>query len=168
LQLLTTVAPLSAPALSLDTGAVIPGTLTHLVIVMHARSAAAAAGDTVTIQLNGDTGNNYSWITLSGNGTTAASGTGSAIQWGRVGYIPGANQAAGTFGQGILVISRYASTIAVKSGTMYSGAGSGLTPFGLGMGTFSWASAAAINRVQLLCISAANMDTGSAMYVYGL
>lgn len=46
------------------------GVYRHLQIVAVARTDRAAAGDDLSIQLNGDTGSNYTWRNLKGNGSS--------------------------------------------------------------------------------------------------
>jgi hypothetical protein len=48
----------------------IPGTYTDLILIAL---GASTGGSDVFCQFNGDTGTNYSWTRLSGNGSTAAS-----------------------------------------------------------------------------------------------
>jgi hypothetical protein len=168
LQLLTTVAPLAAPAATLDTGAnAIPAGLTHLLVIVHGRSATAAIGDTAAAQFNGDTGANYTWMTLQGNGGAATSGSGSGTV-ARVAFCAAASQPAGQFsGTGIL-ISRYSSNDAIKQGVSFSTGATSASPWLLGMLNFSWASSAAINRIALSFITGANFTAGSGLWVYGL
>lgn len=87
----------------------IPQTYTDLMLVASLRSA---SGDEVFVRFNGDTGGNYSWRRLQGNG--AAVGSDSQTSYG--GYnaffyftyaSTGPSETANTFGSGQLYIPNY-------------------------------------------------------------
>jgi hypothetical protein len=54
----------------------IPNTYRDLVLIIAAKRTNSGT-QTVRVQFNSDTGSNYSWVTMSGNGSTASSSTGS-------------------------------------------------------------------------------------------
>ena len=89
----------------------IPATYTHLQIRWIARSARSGfADDNMAMQLNSNTGNNYAWHQLSGNGTTASAAADSTIANLRCGRMTAATAGASTFGVGVIDILDYANT----------------------------------------------------------
>jgi hypothetical protein len=93
----------------------IPSTYKHLQIRWLARSSDAASVVNLTTQLNGDTGSNYAWHRIFGNGTSVGAG-GSATQTNAIiGQITGASTSANIFGVGVLDILDYSNTNKYKT-----------------------------------------------------
>ena len=88
----------------------IPGTYQHLQVRLIGRSDRAAAGDYIRVQLNSDTGSNYAWHELRGDGANATA-TGSSSQTGGiVKQITGASNGANEFGSVVIDILDYTET----------------------------------------------------------
>ncbi len=89
----------------------IPSTYTHLQIRFIARTARASeTDDNLALQINSNTGSNYAWHQLSGNGTAASAAADSSIANIRCGRLTGANAGASTFGVGVIDILDYTNT----------------------------------------------------------
>ena len=90
----------------------IPNTYKHLQIRLLAQTNRAASVDSLQLNFNSDTGSNYSWHTVQGDGSSA-SALGFATQtYARIGdgTIGGATASGGYFGVGVIDILDYAST----------------------------------------------------------
>jgi hypothetical protein len=90
----------------------IPQTFTDLLIKGSARSLRASDEDGMAFGINGTGATN--WVLLSGNGSSASSGTLSSTGFGAafVGRIPGVNATASTFGSFELYLPNYTSSAA--------------------------------------------------------
>lgn len=90
----------------------IPSTYSHLQIRMITRNTGAFAGTLDNwLTFNSDSGSNYSFHLLQGNGTAAASSAGTTQTRVRmINQSPGASSTANTYGAGIIDILDYTST----------------------------------------------------------
>ncbi|NBU22804.1 MAG: hypothetical protein EBS38_02675 [Actinobacteria bacterium] len=96
----------------------IPTTFTDLLIVCSLRGNASSAYNDSFIQINGDTGANYSARALNGDGSSAnSSSTSGASSSGRIGFSVGNNATASTFGSMQIYIPNYRSNTAKSIGT---------------------------------------------------
>jgi hypothetical protein len=135
----------------------IPSTYTDIICV--AVSANTSAATNFTIQVNGDTGTNYSRTFLNGNGTSATSGRNSGetrIYFGDVGNttIPSVNT---------IHFMNYSNTTTFK--TIFGRYGEADIQGGAVVGL--WRSTAAINSISLLSQSN-NFTTASTFTLYGI
>jgi hypothetical protein len=145
----------------------IPSTYKHLQIRTIERAASNLSGDHPYIRLNNDSGNNYSWHRLNGNGTAAIAGSGSTQPQMRYGY----NTADASFGSNIfsaviIDILDYQNTNKYKTLRTLAGAdnnGSGH----LGLESGLWQSTTAVNRVDLFPFSG-NWAQYSQFALYGI
>jgi hypothetical protein len=88
----------------------IPQTYKHLQIRSISRDNRASTANSVLIRINGDTGSNYAYHRLIGDGS-AASASSATSQTETYAYIePCANSTASIFGTGIIDILDYANT----------------------------------------------------------
>jgi hypothetical protein len=69
------------------------------------RSAAALTQDRLRLQLNGDSGSNYSWVEQSGNGASASAASSITETLAYPGYFPGANATANSFGTSKILVT---------------------------------------------------------------
>ncbi len=134
----------------------IPGTYTHLQIRWIARSARSGfADDNMAMQLNGNTGNNYAWHQLNGNGTAASAAADSSIANLRCGRMTGATAGASTFGVGVIDILDYTNTNKYRTVRTLSGEdnnGDGLITLFSGL----YQSTTAITSIKLFSQTGAN------------
>jgi hypothetical protein len=89
----------------------------NLVVKLSLRAGEGAAIRTAYVRFNGDSGNSYSFVRLTGDGSTASSSKGSANDWLTFAYINGAGSTANTFDSQDLTISNYTSTAAKSTST---------------------------------------------------
>jgi hypothetical protein len=127
----------------------IPSTYTSLQIRLIGRDGAGTGTSNFGIQINSDTGSNYTRHNLRGNGTSATAG-GSASTSSISGTIlPLSNQTANTMGVSIVDIHDYASTSKYKTVRIFGGVdlnGSGTVSLESGL----WMSTSAITSITLI------------------
>jgi hypothetical protein len=93
----------------------IPATYTHLQIRWIARDNLAGDGSDSIIRFNSDSGSNYSWHQLIGDGSTAAAYSSTSQTSARAGSITGATAGANVFAATVLDILDYADTNKYKT-----------------------------------------------------
>lgn len=135
----------------------IAGTYTDLVLVINGRSSTSSSF--VTINLNSDTGSNYSRTELLGNGSTATSSRASNET---TAYLGGGTYPTSTAGayNTIVNFQNYSNTTTYK--TMLSrqnNAGVGAQAL-----VNLWRSTSAINRIEIF----ASWAAGSTFTLYGI
>lgn len=147
----------------------VPQTYSNLKIVFYGRSSASSIAENVQLQFNGDTGANYDWQAVSGNGSTA--GAAQSIGGTNIflGDVAGATATTGAVGIGDAIIPRYADTIFDKSCT-----GTGQSKFGTSGTSFRartvgghWRSTSAITSLTV-SLSAGNFVTGTVVELWGM
>jgi len=148
----------------------IPSTYKHLQLRMTARSTTSSGGYYATITktiVNNDTGSNYAWHYLSGNGSSVQSG-GSTSQASLLytGSIPTSEVTAGIFGSTVLDISDYASSSKNKTFRTFSGShSSSATPIQFSSGL--WMNTSAISTLTLSS-NLGDLAIGSRFSLYGI
>lgn len=157
-----TYEPIATTTLSAGTASVtfssIPATYTDLVLVMRG-TAASLSTDSIDMQFNGDTGANYSYTVLSGNGSTATSGRGTTTT-----MIAGALITSSEQVNNIWNILNYSNTTTRKSVLIRGNIPGALVRTAVG----SWRSTSAINAIKLYCDTAQNFATGCTFTLYGI
>ena len=145
----------------------IPATYKHLQIRFIARVADTDVANNQFMQFNSDTGANYSWHLLEGDGAaTSANGFASESKM-LAGRISAATAAAGIMGVGIVDILDYANTNKYKTIKTLSGQdrnGGGVARFDSG----NWRNTAAITSIQFINSSTTNYTTDSQFALYGI
>jgi hypothetical protein len=145
----------------------IPATFAHLIAVLYAKSAAAAATDTLSLRLNGDVGTNYFIQQLAGGGATAVASQPAAAAQGSVGVVAGSTGPAATeFGASLVIIPHYSQASNRKLWQALAGVIGSSADVRIVIGEDSTITAA-INRVTFLC-NGGNLKTGSRATLYGL
>jgi hypothetical protein len=137
----------------------ISGSYTDLILITN--SATGVNDIDMYIQVNSDTGSNYSWTRITGNGTSAASSRGSSSSLGyRVGNMSGSN-----VGQNNAVIQfqNYSNTTTYKTLLSRSNNASLIVEAYVGL----WRSTSAINTIAIKTQSG-NFSTGSTFTLYGI
>jgi hypothetical protein len=147
----------------------ISGSYKHLQIRFIARTARASfQDDNMAMQLNGNTGSNYAWHQLSGDGASATAGASTTTTDLRVGRITGSTAASGNFGAGVIDILDYANTnkyrtIRTLSGNEFNG--SGTITFFSGL----YQSTTAVTSIKLFSQTGANnFSQYSSFALYGV
>lgn len=144
----------------------IASTYTHLQIRYTARSS-STGGDNIRMQMNADTGNNYSVHYLFGNGSSVSSGN--AAPWNTAVYalMPYSTQTADVWGAGIIDILDYRSTSKNKtvrgmSGKVVSG------DYNIYLQSGAWLSTSAITELRIYLGTGSNIVAGSRFSLYGV
>lgn len=128
------------------------------------RSSDAGTGGTfMHVQLNGDTGSNYTWQMVSGNtSTAAASNNGGLTTMTRIGVVPRNGDTANYYGTGTLTISNLqGSTFKTMVSTFQSPLTAGTGWVGTAGGL--WQSTAAVTSIALAPDVGANFTAGSTL-----
>lgn len=140
----------------------ISGTYTDLVLVCQI--AQAAGSNSLRIRYNSDTGSNYSYTTLSGDGSTAISGRDSNLTSGLV-----ANTSGSTSLELLTIthILNYSNTTTNKTHIGRGNRAASATDATVGL----WRSTSAITSIELAMGStfpSNNFATGSTFTLYGI
>lgn len=139
----------------------IPSTYTDLVMISSA-AVASSSGD-LLMTFNTDTGTNYSYTTVTGNGTTAISSRSSSrnnIPCDYNGWL------TTTLGNHICTIHimNYANTTTYKTALTRSNNAAIGTDANVGM----WRATAAINQIVFINNAGSNFIVGSTFTLYGI
>jgi hypothetical protein len=160
----STYTPISSQTLTSATSSVtfssIPSTYTDLVLVCNLKTATDAS---LAGRLNGDTGANYSRVSLAADGSAAQSTLGTSTTYGiwcTYGYADANNFNA----VAIVNINNYLSTNAKK--TVMVSNSNGNTGVSCMMSTLN--NTSAINSVTLLNDGGANFSIGCTFTLYGI
>jgi hypothetical protein len=137
----------------------IAGTYTDLVLVCSVRTSGVAA---INFQVNSDTGSNYSFRYLQGNGTAASSAGFTNTSSVQGFYTTGAPTATSTFGTYIIHFNNYSNTTTYKT-FLSRESGDATTVATVGL----WRSTSAINAIKLYP-GGANFTSGSTFSLYGI
>ena len=145
----------------------IPSTYTSLQIRFIGRVTNADTADNLFLRFNSDSGSNYAWHYLEGDGATStASG---AVTQTRIlsGRVSAANATSGIVGAGVIDIHNYASTTQNKTVRTLTGIdrnGSGNVRMDSGL----WINTSAVTSIQLTNGSGTNFTTDSTFALYGM
>jgi len=152
----------------------IPSTYKHLQIRFMARdtSTYAVGCNDFAFRFNGDTGSNYSWHRLFGDGTTAASNGYASQNYGAsvLGIIPGDLNTAGAYGAGFIDILDYANTSKYKTIRLLGGTddNSGSSSRSrLTLTSNAWLSTSAITSIECY-LPSSTMKQYSHVSLYGI
>jgi len=144
----------------------IPATYTHLQIRAIARSAGGSSEDEYRIRFNSDTGSNYSWHYVLGNGSAASASAASTTERIQIRQMPTTAQAAG-FGGLVLDIFDYANTSKYKTTRALGGYdvnGSGTISLNSGL----WQNTNAITSITIANERTVNFVEYSSFALYGI
>lgn len=145
----------------------IPSTYQDLSLVYSARSDQASAQDVILLQMNTDTGSNYSSTRLYGNGSTAGSTRQTNYTPPFSGYLDGSTATSNTFGSGEIYIPSYTASQNKPWGVSSANEDNNATAF-IGAYADLWRSTAAITQLVLSLSSTMNFVSGSTFYLYGI
>ena len=123
----------------------IPGYYEHLQVRFITRFGSVAV---FKITANSDTGSNYSWHEIQGNGSSVTANAGSSSTFMYAAYSNGFSATANIFGTGVMDILDYNNTNKYKTFRMLSGYdanGSG----GLQLNSGLWQSSSAITSIKI-------------------
>ena len=144
----------------------IPADYTHLQIRAISRANAAIGDDLLRFQFNSDTGNNYSYHALSGNGSATSASNATSTSFLITQQSPGNNRTSNTYGAYVVDILDYKDTNKFKTirsigGFDSNGAGE------LGLTSGNWRNTNAITSIKLY-IGIYNLSQYSSFQLYGV
>jgi hypothetical protein len=160
----------AAASITLPAAGSIPAWARTLRIVIQARSAAAATTDQLSVQINGDTGNDYDTQQLFGNNASASAGTQSGSAFTEMCVIPGASSTrANTAGVCTIDIPNYTGTTFEKQILGIGGFTDSTAAHGFSMTSVgSWRNTAAITSVKIINSSGSNFTAGTQAVLYAV
>ena len=149
----------------------IPGTYSHLRLVVQARANGSSEVDFFSIRLNGDTGANYDRANLEGSGGTASTNPVSgATAWNSQTLV--ANSATANMpAMLILDLLNYAKTVFYKIGqitTGYLDMPTSTSDYNVLIENVIWRNTAAVTAINVFPFTGPNFVTGSSAQLYGI
>lgn len=144
----------------------IPSTYKHLQIRGILRGTRAVTDSEFAIRLNSDSGSNYSFHYLRGNGSSASASAGSSVTNANIGSNPGSSTSASIYAVMVMDILDYADTNKYKTLRTISGYdsnGAGYVYFDSAL----WRSTSAITSIEF-SPSANNWEQYSSLALYGI
>lgn len=144
----------------------IPQNFQDLMLVISARSSSSSSGS-IEARFNGDSGSNYSWTYLQGNGSSALSGRGSNSTVSVVGRATGSATLSNLFASSISHILNYSNTVTNKTiieRAANDESGSGVTEEWISL----WRSSLPITSITMACPGQTNFAVGSTATLYGI
>jgi hypothetical protein len=157
----STYEPIATQTLGSTTASItfssITGTYTDLVIICGSLKY-VTGDDDAFVRFNSDTGSNYSWTQLNGNGSVASSNRGSST----TGIRSINGMSTSDVGTTIINVQNYSNTTTYKTtisrhSTTFAGAFVGL-----------WRNTAAITSVTIINLGAGGFASGSTFTLYGI
>lgn len=140
----------------------------HLQIRYTARSSnSGTASDGLWLRFNGDSGSNYSWHRLEGNGSTVTSGAGTTQTWILMGVAPRSGNTANIFTGGVCdILDPFETTKNKTIRSLHGLTGTGNPGVFLGSGMRM--NTEAVTSLTLLPDAGQNLVVGSRFSLYGL
>ena len=157
-----TYEPIATNTLGSDTATItfssIPSTYTDLILVI---TGTATTTNNHTLQINGDTGANYSNTFIYGDGSGAASASNTSVNQMRFGGFESSGQ-----GSNILQIMNYSNTTTYKT-VLIRGNSTGANTL-VRADVELWRSTSAITSVVYGIFSSGSLKTGTTATLYGI
>jgi hypothetical protein len=146
----------------------IPGTYKSLQVRCLSRDG-TATGSSLRLQFNSDTGNNYAWHLIFGDGTSVSAPSGASTNIGLLSGQPYTGSNASIFGATIIDIYDYASTTKNKTVNAIGGFDTNNTTGGGSIRLISnlWVNTSAITTINLFN-STNNFASGTTFALYGI
>jgi hypothetical protein len=135
----------------------IAGTYTDLILVVSGKLSSSS--ETGMLRFNSDSGTNYSFTYLQGNGTSALSGRAASTSFAIAGYFISSD-----FTPSITHIMNYSNATTYKTTLDRRGPSSVIT----GADVSLWRNTAAITTVSITPENSATWATGSTFTLYGI
>ena len=135
----------------------ISASYTDLVLITSVKYTSTTSH--ILVELNGDTGLNYSNTFVYGTGSSALSGRNANLNAGYLGRADNPN-----YGVGITHFQNYSNTTTFKTWISRGDAPSTLTIAYVNL----WRNTAAINSMKLVALSGQNFEAGSTFTLYGI
>jgi hypothetical protein len=139
-------------------------TYKHLQVRMALRDTRAVTVQNAFIRFNADSGNNYAYHLLQGDGSSVSSTSGTSQDAAVASTYAGASAASNVYGGGVLdILDPYSTT---KNTTTRSLSGFGSSTIRLWSGV--WLNTAALTSMQIIAGAGANFVSGSRFSLYGI
>lgn len=132
----------------------ISGSYTDLVVVI---AGSSSAGGTIIVQYNGDSGTNYSWTYLNGNGSSASSGRVTSY----AGY--GLGEIRTYQGNAIAHIQNYSNSTTFKTALCRANTASDYVQSAVAL----WRSTSAITSINFT-VASSTFASGTTFNIYGI
>jgi hypothetical protein len=143
----------------------IPSTFTDLLVKVSGRAVATSSYPNVRVRFNSDTGANYKWRRIYGDGTGATSDSNSSDTGALVGLIAGSNETANTFSNFEFVIPNYLSSNQKSISSDAVSENNSATSYSYLLASL-WTGTSAITSISLY--SSYNFAQYSTAYLYGI
>jgi hypothetical protein len=144
----------------------IPATYTHLQIRAIQR-ATAGSFQNIKIVVNGDTGTNYSYHLIEGDGSSATAGADSSTATALIAQEPGSTQNASVYGVFVMDLLDYANTNKYKTIRNLSGVDNNGTGK-MQLWSSLWQSSSAITSIVFSSASSNNFAQYTQFALYGI
>lgn len=147
----------------------IPSTYTHLQIRAITRTNRADTNDFITLRFNSDSGTNYSYHSLYGNGSSVGAGdygTSTGSPWS--GVTAGNNAAGSQFGGVVIDVLDYKNTNKYKTVKLLSGTDQNGTTGRLYVMSNLWRNTAAISTMTIIPTYGTSFSQYSHFALYGV
>jgi len=148
----------------------IPATYSHLQIRCIARTDTGFATDFIQFRFNSDTGSNYTYHGIEGDGSSTYNFAGTSQTVAFDTTITGSGASSNTMGTAIIDILDYANTSKYKTVRTIGGQDQNSSS-NLGIIRLMsnlWLSTSAINRIDLTSYRSANWTTSTTFALYGI
>jgi len=146
----------------------IPQGYKHLQVRFICRGGDVAADRALTMRFNGDTGTNYAWHRLRGDGSAASAGAGATQDYIFCGSQVDGGTAANIFSAGVIDILDYSNVYKFKTARALGGfdknGATGYINFNSGL----WMNTAPITSLSLLYANSVNTVQHSRFSLYGI
>lgn len=147
----------------------IPSTYQHLQIRALARFTVASASTFgITARFNSDTGSNYAWHVLFGNGSAASAGGAATQTFASLGQAPGGSATASAFGGVVIDILDYASASKATTGRGFGGYDGNDTNGIVLIRSALWTTTDAVTSIRLYNSSGYTFAQHSTFALYGI
>jgi hypothetical protein len=147
----------------------IPATYTDLLVLTSARTdftGVNGVNDYILMRFNGDSGSNYTYRQLLGNGSAASSQSGT-LTGALAGRASGSDATASTFGNSETYIPNYAGSTNKSLSTTAANENNGTSATVVAQAAL-WSNTAAITSILFRPGDGSNFKSGSSFFLYGI
>lgn len=138
----------------------------QLRIVIRNADTSGGSNDSLYLQFNNDTGANYAWHELSGNGSSVTSSATTSTNQIQGAYFSSDLATANAYAACVIDILDFSSSS--KNTTIRSLSGRPQTSTRVSLLSGLWNNTAAVTEIDLFNVSATNFKTGSRFSLYGV
>ena len=143
----------------------IPSTYTDLIIKVSGRAVATSSYPNVRVRFNSDSGSNYKWKRIYGDGSSVTTDANAGDTGALVGLIAGSSETANTFSNFEFCVPNYATTGQKSITSDAVSENNATTSYSYFLGGL-WTGTAAITSITLY--SSYNFAQYSTAYLYGV